>query len=58
MSSEKNFFRRWLDGQVDWSAMLEQEKPAPKAVAQRKLSEDEIRRMKQMEEYNKNRRGC
>ena len=31
MSSEKNFFRRWLDGQVDWSAMLEQEKPAPKA---------------------------
>ena len=27
--SEKNFLRRWLDGQVDWSAMLEQEK-APK----------------------------
>ena len=37
---------------------LAPEKPAPKAVAQRKLSEDEIRRMKQMEEYNKNRRGC
>ena len=33
MSSEKNFFRRWLDGQVDWSAMLEQEKPAKKEAA-------------------------
>ena len=31
MSSEKSFFRRWLDGQVDWSAMLEQEAPAVKA---------------------------
>ena len=31
--SEKNFLRRWLDGQVDWSAMLEQEKPARKEAA-------------------------
>ena len=31
--SEKNFLRRWLDGQVDWSAMLEQEKPAKKEAA-------------------------
>ena len=40
------------------ASSLAPEKSAPKAVAQRKLSEDEIRRMKQMEEYNKNRRGC
>lgn len=40
------------------ASSLAPEKPAPKAVAQRKLSEDEIRRMKQMEEYNKNRRGA
>ena len=30
---EKNFLRRWLDGQVDWSAMLEQEKSAKKEAA-------------------------
>ena len=30
---EKNFLRRWLDGQVDWSAMLEQEKPIRKEAA-------------------------
>ena len=40
------------------ASSLAPEKPASKTVAQRKLSEDEIRRMKQMEEYNKNRRGC
>ena len=40
------------------ASSLAPEKSAPMAVAQRKLSEDEIRRMKQMEEYNKNRRGC
>ena len=29
MSSDKQFLRRWLSGQVDWSAMLEQDAPAP-----------------------------
>lgn len=32
MSSEKSFLRRWLSGQVDWSAMLEEQPEAPKAA--------------------------
>ena len=53
----KTLAREERDRKNDASS-LAPEKSAPKAVAQRKLSEDEIRRMKQMEEYNKNRRGC
>lgn len=33
MKREKSFFRRWLDGQVDWSAMLEQKTPDKTADA-------------------------
>ena len=32
MSSEKSFLRRWLSGQVDWSAMLEEQPEALKAA--------------------------
>lgn len=34
MKNEKSFFRRWLDGQIDWSAMLEQDAaPQPEHTA-------------------------
>ena len=33
MRNEKGLFRRWLNGQVDWSAMLEQDTPAATTAA-------------------------
>ena len=33
MRNEKGLFRRWLNGQVDWSAMLEQDTPAAATTA-------------------------
>ena len=33
MRNEKGLFRRWLNGQVDWSAMLEQDTPAAATAA-------------------------
>ena len=33
MRNEQGLFRRWLSGQVDWSAMLEQDIPAATTTA-------------------------
>ena len=34
MRNEQGLFRRWLNGQVDWSAMLEQDTPAATTAAE------------------------